>query len=412
LARRKAVACKPDALGGRRPIDRRRSASVLVHPPRRLSPGADTRHPEPMNRISGACLALLCAFCVAVAGGPAPGARAASAPFGLEVAGNQLVALGGGPPIRLLGVDRSGGEYMCVGRGDTTVFDGPTDAASIASIKAWHTNAVRLPLNEDCWLGINGADPALSGAHYRDAVERFVAALNAAGLYVILDLHWAAPAGILATEQWPMADADHAPAFWRSVAHAFRSHHGVLFDLFNEPFIKSWPCWEHGCETSFADTGGQSVTYRTAGMQQLVNAVRSSGARNPIMLGGLAYASDESEWARYEPRDRDHQLIVSFHTYDFSGCNDQACWESTIAPLAATTPVVTGEFGEQGCTDSYALSYMSWADAHGISYLGWAWDATDNGWNCSSGPSLIVNYSGEPTAYGVGLQSHLAALAQ
>jgi hypothetical protein len=327
------------------------------------------------------------------------------APFGLEVAGNHLETLAG-QPLRLLGVDRSGAEYMCVGKGSRTVFDGPTDAASIAAIAAWHTNAVRVPLNEDCWLGIDGADPALSGAHYRRAVEGFVKALNAAGLYVILDLHWAAPGRILATEQWPMADADHAPRFWRSVAHAFRGDRGVIFDLFNEPFISSWECWLHGCTTSY-----DNVSYRTAGMQELVDAVRSAGARNPLMLGGLQYSSDESEWERYEPRDPDHQLIVSFHTYSFSGCNDAACWNQTIAPLAQTTPVVTGEFGESGCSDGYALDYMAWADAHGVSYLGWAWDATDSGWNCSSGPSLIVNYQGQSTPYGAGLQSHLAALA-
>ena len=45
--------------------------------------------------------------------------------------------------------------------------DGPTDAASIAAMKAWHINAVRVPLNEDCWLGINGVKPQYGGAPYR-----------------------------------------------------------------------------------------------------------------------------------------------------------------------------------------------------------------------------------------------------
>jgi hypothetical protein len=339
----------------------------------------------------------------------APGSTA-QPQFGLKVAGNQLETLAG-TPLRLLGVDRSGGEYMCVGRGDRTVFDGPTDAASIAAIAAWHTNAVRLPLNEDCWLGINGAEASLSGVHYRRAVERFVRALNAAGLYVILDLHWAAPGRILANEQWPMADASHAPAFWHSVARAFASNHAVIFDLFNEPFISSWSCWAHGCTQSFSYAQGKSVSYKTAGMQRLVNAVRSTGASTPLMLGGLGYASDESQWLANEPNDPDHQLIVSFHTYNFAGCNNAACWNQAIAPLTAHVPVITGELGESGCTDSYLLSYMPWADAHNISYLGWAWDATDAGWDCSSGPSLIENYNGTPTAYGIGLQQHLASLA-
>jgi hypothetical protein len=75
-------------------------------------------------------------------------------------------------------------------------------------------------------------------------------------------------------------------------------------------------------------------------------------------------------------------------------------------------PVVTGEFGEDGCTDTFDLAFMPWADQHGVSYLGWAWDATDAGWTCSGGPALIEDYGGKPTAYGVALKEHLAKLAK
>jgi hypothetical protein len=293
------------------------------------------------------------------------------------------------------------------------IFDGPSSAASAAAIAAWHANAVRVPLNEDCWLGINGAYAGASGVAYRRAIERYVSVLVNRGLYVVLDLHWAAPGRHRATSQWPMADADHAPQFWRSVAQAFKANHGVLFDLFNEPYITSWACWEHGCTTSY-DDNGTTVSYLTAGMQQLVNAVRSTGSAAPLMLGGLQWASDESGWRSHEPADPDHQLVVSFHTYNFSGCSTKTCWNSTIAPLAAHVPVVTGEFGESGCKDTYDLEYMPWADAHGISYLGWTWDSTGppSRWNCSSGPALITNYSGTPTDYGVALKRHLAKLAK
>jgi hypothetical protein len=147
-------------------------------------------------------------------------------------------------------------------------------------------------------------------------------------------------------------------------------------------------------------------------MQTLVNAVRSAGANQPIMLGGLKYSSDDSQWLDFEPADPDHQLIVSFHTYNFGGCNDEACWNSTIAPLAAKLPVVAGEMGESGCKHTYIDSYMAWADRHGASYLGWAWDSTGppSRWKCSGGPALIKNYAGTPTAFGAGLKSHLARL--
>lgn len=101
------------------------------------------------------------------------GARAASAGTGpaavsIRVVGNHLVN-GDGKAVRLVGVDRSGTEYACVqGWG---IFDGPSDAASVAAMAAWHVDAVRIPLNEDCWLGINGVDPADSGTAYRQAIQ-------------------------------------------------------------------------------------------------------------------------------------------------------------------------------------------------------------------------------------------------
>jgi hypothetical protein len=324
----------------------------------------------------------------------------------LRVVGNHFVDASG-QTVRLLGVDRSGAEYMCVA--NHQVFDGPSGAASVRAMAAWHIDAVRVPLNEDCWLGINAV--TTGGAAYRTAIIHYVKTLQSFGLYVILDLHWAAPGTYQATTQWPMADADHAPAFWRSVAATFKANHGVLFDLFNEPYITTWPCWLHGCQSTY-DHSGTYVTYRTAGMQSLVDAVRSTGATTPLMLGGLSWANDESSWRKYEPSDPDHQLVVSFHTYGWNGCNNATCWDRTIAPLARVVPVVTGEFGESGCADSYDLTYMPWADRHGVSYLGWAWDATDAGWNCSGGPSLIVSYDGQATAYGAGLKAHLAALAR
>lgn len=360
---------------------------------------------------SGAALvatALAVLACVAAIALWAPVAAGAQ-PY-VAVSGNHLVGEAG-ETIRLLGVDRSGAEYACLG--GEQVFDGPVDEGSVAAIAAWHVNAVRVPLNEDCWLAINGIAASVGGLAYQGAIEQYVQTLQAHGLVVILDLHWAAPGEYPAAGQWPMADADHAPEFWKSVASAFSWNHGVIFDLFNEPYIDSWSCWLEGCDTSHeeADT---TVSYRSAGMQSLVDAVRSTGAVQPIMLGGLGWASDESQWLAHEPHDPAGQLVVSFHTYNFSGCSDEACWNEQIAPLAEAVPVVTGEMGENGCKASYINSYMPWADEHGISYLGWTWNSTKapSYWSCSEGPALIKTYAGRPTPFGAGLKRHLAKLAR
>lgn len=120
-----------------------------------------------------ACLAIL-SFVPGLwlSASPVHGARpAAGAVSGLHVIGNRIVN-GAGQTVRLLGVDRSGAEFACIqGWG---IFDGPVDNASILVMASWHINAVRVPLNEDCWLGINGAAPAYSGANYRSAITAFV----------------------------------------------------------------------------------------------------------------------------------------------------------------------------------------------------------------------------------------------
>src|ERR1700716_3818699 len=107
----------------------------------------------------------------------------------VRVQGNGLVD-SAGRPVRLRGVNRSGAEYACAqGWG---IFDGPSDSASVSAIASWRTNVVRVPLNETCWLGINGVTAAYSGASYQNAIADFVALLNRNGLVVILDLHWTA----------------------------------------------------------------------------------------------------------------------------------------------------------------------------------------------------------------------------
>src|SRR5271170_751188 len=111
-------------------------------------------------------------------GGGMPRARVGNPD--LHVEGNELRYLG--KPTRLLGVSHSGSEYLCIRDGGTGIFEGPDPDALAAAILAWgHVNTVRLPLNEDCWLGINGVNAATSGAAYRAAVVQYASRLHAHG---------------------------------------------------------------------------------------------------------------------------------------------------------------------------------------------------------------------------------------
>jgi hypothetical protein len=210
-----------------------------------------------------------------------------------------------------------------------------------------------------------------------------------------------------------MPDADHAPDFWHSVATTFRSNHAVLFDLYNEPHDIGWRCWRDGCRLPAGGDGTwRHPAYRTAGMQQLVRAVRSTGATQPVMVGGLDWSLNLHRWLRFRPRDPDGQLVASEHNYGRLAPCFLRC-QHAIAQVARHRPVVVGELGETDCAHHYIDRWMPFADRHGISYLGWTWNATAPGsWTCRGGPSLIKNWAGTPTRYGVGLKKHLAALAR
>jgi len=327
----------------------------------------------------------------------------------LHVVGNQLYYQG--KPTRLLGLDHSGTEYLCIGGGP--IYEGPDPDTLATAMLTWgHVNSVRVPLNEDCWLGINGAPAMYSGTAYQQAILDYTSKFHAHGIFTIIDLHWNAPGTQQSKGQQPMADADHAPAFWTSVATAFKSDPMTVFDLYNEPHIDAsnatltngdaWECWKSGCTIKTPDSP-VTGSYQAAGMQDLVTAVRNAGATNVLMLGGLAWSDDLSGWLTHAPSDPLDQMTASFHLYNFNACIDQSCWTMVIEPLAAMFPVITGEMGENDCTHGFIDTYMPWADMHGVSYLGWTW----NVWDCNSGPALITDYTGNTTGFGAGLKAHL-----
>jgi len=346
---------------------------------------------------------------------------------------------GSGKTVQLHGADRSGTEYSCL---SGAFFDGPADQTAVDAMKAWNIDSVRVPLNEDCWLGINGVASAYGGTNYQNAIGGWVSLLTQNGMVVILDLHWTAPGTTKSTAQEPMADADHAPTFWSQVATMFKGNGSVIFDLFNEPFITDWTCWVSG--GSCAQLNGTS--YPVAGMASLLKAVRSTGAQNVVILGGLAYSSDMSQWVASVngipklPAPLDgisiQNVAASWHAYDFnseqSGCPSQyngysmsltcnsaqttAMNTSATSVLAAGFPLVIGESGISAYSASTAAMFtatqltdletwygalLTWAEMQGQGYLAWSW-------NTDTPPILLTDYTGTATPYfGQTYQAHL-----
>jgi hypothetical protein len=338
-------------------------------------------------------------------GGPAPA---------LRVSGNKLVTASGAT-YRLLGVNRASGEFACV-QGKGMWDSGPVDQASVDAMKAWNVRSVRIPLNEDCWLGLSGSP---SGAAYQQAVKDYVTLLVANGINPVLDLHWthgqytgniSACPDVNATCQKPMPSMQYTPAFWTQVATAFKGNDAVVFDLFNEPWPDAASNWSDmpAAWRCLRDGGAcTGITYEVAGMQDLVDAVRATGATNVVMTGGLTWTNDLSQWLTYKPADPTGNLMASWHSYNFNACVNVSCWDSQVGAVAAQVPVHAGEIGQDTCAHDYIDQVMTWLDGRRIGYTAWTW----NPWGCGQGNVLIENYDGTPTqTYGVGYRAHLLSV--
>jgi Cellulase (glycosyl hydrolase family 5) len=347
-------------------------------------------------------LGLLALFAVALAvAGPA---QASPAPVGLHVKGAHLFD-GRGHLVLLHGVNRSGSEYACIqGYG---MFDGPNGPNSVAAMARWHVNAVRLMLNEDCWLGINNSPPKYSGAIYRKAIVNYVKLLHKHGMYAELSLAWGAPGTNQATYQSGGPDEDHAPAAWASLAQTFRDDSRVILAPWGET-VQDPNCFLKGgvCGATF---GTANTPYPTAGMQQAVTVMRGAGYKGVISIPGVDYANDMSHWLSHMPKDPLHQLIAEAHVYGKQVCASTDCLDKTYAPVARKVPLIFGETGESfddsDCGSDKVAGLLKWADAHGVGYEAWAWDT----WNTCG--SLISSYNGTPRGdYGRFIKTHYLAL--
>jgi endoglucanase len=358
---------------------------------------------------------------------PAPTAPASFS--GIRVQGNQFVNATG-QTVVLRGANRMGFEYSCV-QGQGLIGNTPLDLASVTAMKSWGINTVRLPLNEHCWLGVEGSP---TGETYRQGVQNYVNLLTANNVYVILSLHWSAAAGQSANGQQAMPNTSYSRDFWTSVANRFKSDGRVLFDLFNEPIPnnnandntdtaarRQWECWRDGGASGSCDanqTAGTSTTDLTAsqvvGMQALVNAARATGATNVLMVGGIQWgttiwSSATHNLLTYKPTDPLNNVAASVHIYNWTWCTNLACWNAEIAPVAAQVPVVAGEFGNDSCDGTWLETLMDWMDGRQISYTAWVWNAYNSA-ACGGSMKLVLDYAGTPTQYGRFYKDHLATL--
>jgi hypothetical protein len=369
--------------------------------------------------------------------------------FTITVCGNKFVNQAA-QTVVLRGANTEGTQYDCTEGGagfyaDPTISAG-NYATEISAMKAWGINVVRVNLNADCWLGLNGVPSATLAPGYpippgdtfdtdvnayMAEMGNYVDALNSAGIYAELDLELGTPLSLISSGVSGSSNALYdatTDQFWKSVASYFRDNHAVIFGGFSQPFPPQpdgyappgSSCILDGCIVPDYPNDGVG-TYTTAssavGVTQLIWDIREYNPTAPLLVQGPETSGDMDQWlAYYYPGgvsiDPSNKLASSFSVYfpfgnsPCSNTNDvaTACPSpdtSAIVQVASLTPVVADQVGDFGCSNSDLFPFLRSVDAANatgsvdIGYVGWAWTTYD----CD--PNLITDWTtGAPSTMG------------
>jgi endoglucanase len=302
------------------------------------------------------------------------------APDGYYVEGNKIYD--GNDQVHVFrGVDRPSLEWNPDGEG--------ISSADIDLIASWNANVVRFAINQGFWL----EGSVVYDAGYRQRVDEVVQWSKAAGMDVILDLHWSDRGNLSQVPaQNRMAD-QNSRAFWQSVAEIYKDDGRVFFELYNEPHDVEWSVWRNG--------GDSGDGFQAVGMQELYDTVRDAGADNLVVIGGLDYAYDLSG----VPSNRidGYNIVYATHPYDFDS-KQPAAWPDDWGFLAESDPIFVTEFGSFDCDATYSQQLIDYAEQRGLSWSAWAWYPGGCGF-----PALIDNWSGAPSATGQIVKTALEA---
>ncbi len=199
----------------------------------------------------------------------------------------------------------------------------------------WRMNVLRLPTSN--WIY------AKYPSDYLNKLDQVVRQANAAGLYVVLDLHDTVQGGSPYGKDATLPKTEDV-TYWKIIAAHYKNNPMVLFDVYNEPKYQSWDSWLHG--------GGTVNGATVVGMQDLVDAIRSVGAKQIIVVepgsAGKGVpgvdAAEEGGWTTIGNHTiNDPNIMYSLHVYDkiiLSPQQQDAKW----GPILNHYPLYYGEW--------------------------------------------------------------------
>jgi endoglucanase len=256
------------------------------------------------------------------------------------------------------------------------------------------TNAIRIDMNAAYW---NSSAPATTSGSYQQIIDAIVYYATQNNMLVILDYHWFNDK-VMQQNMAPKDATEASIVFWKSVANKYKNYANVVFELYNEPYNLSYDTW----------LNGDSQWY---GMQDLYNAVRSTGAKNLVIANGL-------DWGYYlgflgqslnncnnnqtnclvkdtsQSNGLAYNIAYGAHPYDSKGSIGYtyyptgggspmpADFASNFAGVQNLYPLISTEFGDNQSSDyppnnnNYIGKYtfiLSALKQYGVHYTGFAW---------------------------------------
>jgi hypothetical protein len=240
----------------------------------------------------------------------------------------------------------------------------------------WNMNALRIPTCDYLWQ----ADPT----GYLSHLDQVVHAANSAKLVVVLDLHEDARCGAPTQNLNFKLPLPEAATYWTAIAAHYKNNPDVIFDVYNEPVTKKpatdltdtdWQLWLHG---------GTVQGVQVLGMQNLVDAIRGTGATQVVMVEGLHGGSSLTNIGNHLVADSNVSYEVHVYFSPTAVTADQ--WDANFGFLSNRFPVYVGEwallpnaFYPNQCrsvphdqADQKVTEFMTYMDAHTMSWTAWA----------------------------------------
>jgi len=313
-------------------------------------------------------------------------------PKELHVVGNRLHDPEG-KEVWLQGVNAGGLETL---PHDTQVLK-----STVVAIDEWKANCIRLPMNEMFWFGRSPMQKD-GGKEYRDRIDQIITLAANRGAYLVLDLH-----------RFRAPKPEHAE-FWKDAAERYKNHPAVIFDLFNEPFGIDWKTWKEGGfvanqskvtdESAFLseEEKKKNQGFESIGMQALLDAVRGTGAKNLVVVGGLTWSSDlRGITDGFALDDKGgNGIIYGWHIYNW-----HKDWEKLMLAVSEKYPILVGETGAdmkkmdfipaeiQESPYTWVPDMLGYIQKHKLNWTGWCLHP-------GASPVMISDWKYTPTPWG------------